>query len=302
MNLLSNAVLHTDAGLIHVEINLCAAKNPEEPPHRMLEFKVRDTGEGINPLQLESIYDPFTSYSGSVGLGLFLVKQQAATLGGSCGVESELGQGTVAWFRVPYILPVFNPQAVVQSTVSDGDLPNLQPQPNPTLDPPPDHATEKAAVSAGIKMSCEQGPAVEILLVDDVLPTQRLHALALEACGYVVELACNANEGFARMTQKKYTLVLCDIYMRPGRSGLELTSDYRKWEAIHRANKLPQPIMGLSASLSTELPGMCIAAGMQGVLEKPMDLNAVHSIIQTCGQNGDSDMNADQTLNTQEDP
>ena len=57
--------------------------------------------------------------------------------------------------RAMYILPAFNPQAAVQSIVSDGDLPNLQPQPNPTLDPPPGHATEKAAVPAGIKISCE---------------------------------------------------------------------------------------------------------------------------------------------------
>ena len=206
MNLLSNAVLHTASGLIHVDVRLCAANNPGEPSNRMLEFKVRDTGEGIDSSRLESIFDPFTSYSGSVGLGLYLVKQQSSRLGGSCGLDSEPGQGTVAWFRVPYILPAFDPRAAM---------------PKPSSDYTPPACTVRApervddAVSICVDSDVrENATLVKILLVDDVLPTQRLHALALEACGYKVEMASNANEGFAKMTEKEYTLVLCDIHMR----------------------------------------------------------------------------------------
>ena len=207
MNLLSNAVLHTASGLIHVEVQLCAANNPGEPPHRMLEFKVRDTGEGIDSSRLESIFDPFTSYSGSVGLGLYLVKQQSSRLGGSCGLDSEPGQGTVAWFRVPYILPAFDPRAAMLTEISNY---------TPPLSAA--HVPERADDAVSIRVDSdvsENATPVKILLVDHLRTTQRLHALALEACGYEVEMASSANEGFAKMTEKEYTLVLCDIYMRP---------------------------------------------------------------------------------------
>ena len=229
MNLLSNAVLHTAEGLIHVEVLLCAGNSSRE--QQMMQFKVRDTGEGIDPEHLGSVFDAFISHGGSVGLGLFLVKQQSLRLGGSCGVDSNLGQGTEAWFRVPYILPMLDAQASIKRSsdtrertlaggvgVIDGGSTTsaLQNQPS-SSEPPAVPATEKAndtAEGISIHVDCENNMPIKILVVDDVRPTQQLHALALETCGYEVDLACNANEGFARMTEKVYTLVLCDIYMR----------------------------------------------------------------------------------------
>ena len=46
----------------------------------MLEFRVTDTGPGLDEAKMKVIFDPFVSYRGSVGLGLFLVQQQAGTV------------------------------------------------------------------------------------------------------------------------------------------------------------------------------------------------------------------------------
>ena len=99
VNLLSNAIKFTEQGRVTM---LARALDDD------LMIEVRDTGIGISPEHLDHIFEPFsqveqhsTRRAGGTGLGLSVSRQLLALLGGSLGVESALGQGSVFRVRLP---------------------------------------------------------------------------------------------------------------------------------------------------------------------------------------------------------
>ncbi len=100
LNLLSNAVKFTHDGEIRVAARLVDDGG--------VEVEVGDTGIGIDPDSLESIFDDFrqvdqssTREYGGTGLGLSITRKLLDLLGGSVRVESELGKGSVFIVRLP---------------------------------------------------------------------------------------------------------------------------------------------------------------------------------------------------------
>ncbi len=102
--LLGNAVKFTARG----EIELTAAASPAVDGHFRLSVTVRDTGIGIAAGQIKAIFEPFVraergltrSYAG-LGLGLAVVEQLVAFMGGEVEVQSQPGQGATFSFWVP---------------------------------------------------------------------------------------------------------------------------------------------------------------------------------------------------------
>jgi signal transduction histidine kinase len=100
-NLMNNAVKFTDQG----SITFTARYFPET---KIAEFKVADTGVGIEQEMLPSIFEMFhqldssvTRTQGGVGLGLFIVKKYTEALGGQVQVSSELGKGSTFTVTIP---------------------------------------------------------------------------------------------------------------------------------------------------------------------------------------------------------
>jgi len=117
VNLAGNAVKFTDAGHVLLEMRVCE----READTARLEFRVEDTGIGIAPDHLRSIFDKFTQADasttrrfGGTGLGLAISRQLVELMGGSIGVESELGRGST--FRFAVTLPVI-------AAAGDGAIP-----------------------------------------------------------------------------------------------------------------------------------------------------------------------------------
>jgi signal transduction histidine kinase len=119
-NLLSNAVKFTDAGgAIYVSCGSAADPYGEvaagdEGPYMFIQ--VRDTGIGIEPSQLERIFQPFvqaesghTRTRGGTGLGLAISRQLARLMGGDLTVESEPGQGSTFTLWLPGESPLRPP-------------------------------------------------------------------------------------------------------------------------------------------------------------------------------------------------
>ena len=97
---LSNALRHTEA---NDQITLMAQTRAT-----YVEVSVRDTGEGIAPNDLPYVFDRFwrgdksrARETGGSGLGLAIAKQLIEAQGGSIGVESQVGEGSRFWFRLP---------------------------------------------------------------------------------------------------------------------------------------------------------------------------------------------------------
>ncbi len=105
VNLLGNAFKFSQEG--HVALHVRPYQYLEQGKQGV-RFSVTDTGIGIPPSKLESIFDPFTTadegtarlYAGT-GLGLAIVKQITEKLGGSISVESTLGTGSTFSIDVP---------------------------------------------------------------------------------------------------------------------------------------------------------------------------------------------------------
>jgi PAS domain S-box-containing protein len=103
INLLGNAIKFTDAG----EVVLTVQELPGGPPGH-LEFLVSDTGIGIPPEQLATVFEDFTQcdcsttrkYGGS-GLGLAISRRIVERMGGAVAVVSEVGKGSTFRFNVP---------------------------------------------------------------------------------------------------------------------------------------------------------------------------------------------------------
>ncbi len=105
-NLLGNAVKFTEKGHVLIDV----AGEVSEGVAR-LHVRVEDTGIGIAPDKLNSVFEKFAQVDGSstrrhegTGLGLAIAARLVDMMGGRIGVESQPGKGSVFWFAVP--LPV----------------------------------------------------------------------------------------------------------------------------------------------------------------------------------------------------
>lgn len=96
-NLVGNALKFTPSGG-----EICVAASDCDPD---IEFKVSDTGSGINPPELPHVFEPYCRgnrvRSGGLGLGLSIAKGIVVAHGGRIWGESQLGQGTTFYFRIP---------------------------------------------------------------------------------------------------------------------------------------------------------------------------------------------------------
>ena len=104
INLTNNSIKFTEKGHVHVHISL--ENDPDSKP--CIRFDVEDTGIGINPKDMDMIFESFSQadYSstrkhGGTGLGLAITKQLIALLGGELILASEEGKGSVFTLVVP---------------------------------------------------------------------------------------------------------------------------------------------------------------------------------------------------------
>lgn len=101
VNLLNNGVKFTERGEVQVRVEKASLQDEEA----MLHFSVRDTGVGVGPEKRRTIFEPYAQADGSStrryagkGLGLAIVAQLVALMGGRVWMESEVGKGSVFHF------------------------------------------------------------------------------------------------------------------------------------------------------------------------------------------------------------
>ncbi len=182
INLVGNAVKFTRAGEIVIEV-----QNAGDRDGRTLtRFEVRDTGIGIAPATLETLFRPFvqadsstTRHFGGTGLGLSIVRRLIEMMGGDVGARSEIDSGSCFWFTLPL-------ESTCGSAMSEEpDLTRL---------------------------------GKRLLVVDDNETNRRVLAGQLMHAGYEVSLASSGTEALALLRQAlvdehPFEVVLVDYRM-----------------------------------------------------------------------------------------
>lgn len=240
INYLDNAIKFTQ----HGDIWLNAYIVEESASDLLVSFEVADTGIGIEPEQLDRVFNVFEQAEnmtnpvyGGTGLGLAITRQLARLMGGEAGAESEPGRGSTFWF-----------------TARLGKRPGLAAPAIPSAMPFADQT-----VAPG------QYRGVRILLAEDNLLNQEVALGMLQQAGFEVDIAGDGRQALAMARQIPYALILMDVHM-PHMGGLEATSAIRRLPQ-HRST----PILAMTAGAFGEDRTACLKAGMNDHIAKPVD-------------------------------
>jgi PAS domain S-box-containing protein len=185
-NLVSNAIRYTLAGEVRVS---CVARGEK------LEVEVRDTGIGIQPDQLERVFEEFyqvdrgTQRPEGLGLGLSIVRRLANLLQCDVKLDSVLGKGTTFVVTVD--------RSVVQQDVAK-------------------QTSQHASANTG-----------RVLVVDDEREVAEATCLLLELEGYEVFAASSRSEALDRVAAAPPDLIVSDFHLRGGDTGVGVVDSVR---------------------------------------------------------------------------
>ena len=251
VNILSNAIKYTPAGgsvMINVDELAC-----DEPGYMIVRTRVRDTGIGMSQDYLTKIFEAFTrernttksKITGS-GLGMSIVKKYVDLLGGTINVESELGKGST--FTV-----------TLKHRIADKS-----------------YYVKKHVESSGTGSEILEGR--NILLAEDNDLNAEIAEAILERAGLKIERVEDGIQCVNRIMEMPagtYDMILMDIQM-PKMDGYKATQVIRN---LPDKDKAGIPIIAMTANAFDEDKRDALAAGMNGHIAKPIQVDKLLSML-----------------------
>ena len=251
VNILSNAIKYTPSGgsvMINVDELAC-----DEPGYMMVRTRVSDTGIGMSQDYLTNIFDAFTreqnttkSKIAGTGLGMSIVKKYVDLLGGTIHVESTLGKGST--FTV-----------TLKHRIADESYYLKKHTENPVT-------------------GSKNLEGRNILLAEDNDLNAEIAAAVLERAGLHTERAEDGVQCVNRiekMPAGTYDMILMDIQM-PKMDGYKATQAIRR---LPDRDKACIPIIAMTANAFEEDKRDALAAGMNGHIAKPIQVDKLLSIL-----------------------
>ena len=246
INLTSNAIKFTEQGQIVVSVVPVSGQGGRIK----LCFSVQDTGIGIEQNKAAQLFEPFTQADGSTtrqyggtGLGLAICKQLVELMGGSIGVESEIGHGSRFYFDIEFT-----------RADDETELP---------LQPPPDLS------------------GMRVLVVDDNAVARETLQSMLESFSFDVSVVSSGAAALVELERAcgadsdgRYDLVLMDWKM-PGMDGVEAS------RLIQQSDWLPQlpTVIMVTAYSRDEVMKEAHKVGIDGFLVKPVNASTLFNAI-----------------------
>ena len=251
VNILSNAIKYTPSGgsvMINVDELAC-----DEPGYMTVRTRVSDTGIGMSPDYMTKIFEAFTreqnttkSKIAGTGLGMSIVKNYVELLGGTIDIESELGKGST--FTV-----------TLKHRIADES-----------------YYVKKHIEEPGTGSEILEGR--NILLAEDNDLNAEIAEAILERAGLKIERVENGIQCVNRIMEMPagtYDMILMDIQM-PKMNGYKATQEIRH---LPDRNKACIPIIAMTANAFEEDKRDAVAAGMNGHIAKPIQVDNMLSIL-----------------------
>ncbi len=252
LNYASNAVKFTERG----SIDLVATRVASQPGELLVKFEVKDTGIGVEPSRSGKLFQYFqqaddttTRKYGGTGLGLAISRRLAEMMGGTVGAESQFGVGSTFWFTARFqeaAGPLSEQTTSETHNASNGQT----------------WYDALASNHAGAR----------ILVAEDNAVNQDVLRELLAGTGLSIQMAGNGKIAVELARRGDYDLILMDMQM-PEMDGLE---------AVRKIRALPNgsiPIIALTANAYAEDRALCIEAGMDDHIGKPVSGAALYATL-----------------------
>ncbi|WP_031792005.1 TMAO reductase system sensor histidine kinase/response regulator TorS, partial [Vibrio parahaemolyticus] len=242
-NLVGNAIKFTEDGEIDIYVSL----NPEDESQVL--FEVSDTGIGISKKDQKTLFDAFTQAEGGLnqiggtGLGLAISKRIVEAMGGVLEVDSEEGEGSRFWFSIPL--------------------------------------EESEPVEIGVVASARCKVKAKVLLVEDNEVNRVVAEGFLQSMGHQVVMAEDGLQAERIIDKQDFDIALVDINL-PDCDGTDLIRRLKRIERNKPGDKAlsPTPMIAVSAHVFAEEVERYLAAGFDGYLPKPVEKEALATLIQ----------------------
>ena len=208
-NLVGNAIKYTDKGEVRVGVNIA---------NRQLSISVKDTGCGMTPNELQTVFNAFTRLPGAqgkegVGLGLTITREIVTLLGGNIRMQSTKGKGST--FTVSLPVKIVTNQGVHQQSKQTKQQLHQQSQRDSLIG---------ALETSAPPKEKSQHPTLSVVIVDDdrlqgQLLTEMLQRI--EGISFNTTTTIHASEAIAIATESAPNIVFTDIEM-PEMNGSEI--------------------------------------------------------------------------------
>ncbi len=236
INLVNNAIRHTDAGFVKIEISVQMATIN----HSLIHFSVTDTGIGIPLAKQTQIFQNFTQADsnttrkfGGTGIGLSICKRILENLNSKLQMESIVGKGSRFHFAINF---------EVSRNASIG----------------------KSSRTASFEDAIQ---GKRVLVVEDNMMNIMVMRQFLQKWGVITEIALNGREAISRLVETNFDAILMDIHM-PEMNGIEATKIIR---ALPDERKKNIPIIALTAENELQFRQQVYEVGMNDYIFKPFN-------------------------------
>ena len=246
-NLIGNAIKFTDAGKVSLRVRMLKNGQPLEASlesssaYRIFQFRVEDSGRGIEKEDRERIFGSFNQgqlgrEKGGTGLGLAIASRLAELMKGTLRVESFQGRGAVFFLEVP--LEIVSTNLAMAQTI-------------------------RTEHSEGLGR--ETSNDAELLVVDDNPDNRLLLRMLLQSLNVSVMEANDGPMALKLLADFTPGIILMDLRM-PGMTGYEV---FERIRGIDRLNSVP--VVAVTASAFSHEQKACLDHGFDAFISKPID-------------------------------
>ena len=251
VNLLGNSVKFTDKGDVSVSVSSEAIEGNQ----LQIFFEVKDTGIGIPQDKMNEIFEPFTQLErtlslkrGGVGLGLAITKNLVELMGGKIWAESIPGQSTTFRFTI-------QAETIPGNRLDSGEM---------------DREVASESFS-GLK-------PIPILVAEDNPLNQMVLVKMLKRLGYRPDAVADGREVIQALERQDYDMILMDVKM-PEMDGITAAKVIRKL----RPENGPKIVAVTAYALEGDRE-MCLEAGMDDYIAKPVQIGELAEVLKRCSQ------------------